>query len=325
MKKYTSMVLAVLLSFNLCISALASEKNDHTVPLENDILFEYLSSGYFVLDEYDNFANPKLVDAYIEFSEKFPEITNISLDMFVSLYQVKGYTSEEQYLNDFIENIIYYNWQEVTDQPEFDKSLTAEQGFVVENEDYEMSAVGDTRSAAGKWYYNTGTSLPQMPTYGSTYNLRTNARTGDILYDAAGGSGFTGHIAVVEGQFYDSTLKELYIRVIEAISEGVTRGVLDDQRFVERRGYLYRVSTATDTKRTNAVLFCRGQLGKPYMIKDNKSSSAENPTWYCSELAWAAYYAKASINLDNNTSILLPVTPAAIRNNSNLSFIVSYT
>lgn len=64
--------------------------------LDHDILFEYLSSGYFVLDEYDNFANPKLVDAYIEFSEKFPEITNISLDMFVSLYQVKGYTSEEQ-------------------------------------------------------------------------------------------------------------------------------------------------------------------------------------------------------------------------------------
>ena len=82
-------------------------------------------------------------------------------------------------------------------------------------------------SGAKKWYYNTGERLPRAANY-SKYNLLKIVEPGDIIYEANGGLGVTGHIAIVEGVFYDEKYQQYYIRIIEAIDAGVCRSVLDD-------------------------------------------------------------------------------------------------
>lgn len=108
------------------------------------------------------------------------------------------------------------------------------------------SSIGD------KWYYNTGTSLPQLPNY-SKYNLVNYLAKGDIFYEKKGGSGITGHIAIVEGRFYDNNKKKYYYRIIEAIDCGVSRSVLDDDRVDDKGVQIYRISGATMEQKNNAL------------------------------------------------------------------------
>lgn len=73
------------------------------------------------------------------------------------------------------------------------------------------------------YYYNTGFSCPSQATY-SKYNLVDVVKKGDIIYEANGGFGITGHIAIVDG-IYTRSNGSKYIRLIEAISNdygGVT-------------------------------------------------------------------------------------------------------
>ena len=93
-----------------------------------------------------------------------------------------------------------------------------------------------------KWFYNTGTSLPQKPKY-NRYNLLNLVKPGDIIYEENGSDGIFHHIAIVEGIFYDETLGEHYIRLIEAILPGVCRSVLDDERLEYKDSHILRVST----------------------------------------------------------------------------------
>ena len=44
------------------------------------------------------------------------------------------------------------------------------------------------------YYYNTGNSCPSLAIY-SRYNLLSNIQKGDVIYEANGGGGYTGHIA----------------------------------------------------------------------------------------------------------------------------------
>lgn len=139
-----------------------------------------------------------------------------------------------------------------------------------------------------KWYYNTGTSLPQKPSYGK-FNF-SNIQQGDILYEDAGGpAGTLNHIAVIEGHYYDSIQQSNYYRIVESVECGVTRGVLDDQRFVERKGILFHVPSATLTQRQNAVMWALSQYGKPWGVLPNKPTSSGTPWWQCSTLIWASY------------------------------------
>lgn len=144
-------------------------------------------------------------------------------------------------------------------------------------------------SANGKWYFDTGTSLPQKANY-SSYNLLTTARKGDIIYETTGDlAPIAGHASIVEGVFWSSTYNQFYIRVIEAISKGVRRGVFDEQRLADKSGTILRVLSASEDQRNSAVVFCISQLGKKYSLHTPKHSSASSERWYCSELVWAAY------------------------------------
>ncbi len=176
-------------------------------------------------------------------------------------------------------------------------------------------AVDPDSSGSSKWYYNTGTSLPQAADY-SKYNLLNTVKKGDIIYESKGGFGITGHIAIVEGKFYSSDQQQYYIRVVEAISEGVVRSVLDDSRVDEKDSSVLRVSGATDTVATNATNFCIGQLGKGYSIDFRKDTSPNEPDWYCSELVWAGYY-NQGIDIETTGIYNEPgITPRDINNSS---------
>ncbi len=158
------------------------------------------------------------------------------------------------------------------------------------NRTYYLGSSGSSSSSSSvdTWWYNTGTELPQKADY-TNYGLTLVVRAGDIIYEAAGGLGITGHAAIVEGLFYDSTQKQYYIRIIEAISDGVVRSVLDASRVDYKSATIYRVSGATTAQRKAAVDFCVSQLGDSYNLDFAKDTSSSESDWYCSELVWAAY------------------------------------
>ena len=152
-----------------------------------------------------------------------------------------------------------------------------------------MYSLSSSSSSSDKWYYNTGTSLPQAADY-SKYHLLDTVKKGDIIYEAAGNHGITGHTAIVEGIFYDTTYSQYYIRIIEARSSGgVYRSVLDDERIDDRGVSIYRVSAASEAQCEAAVEFCIGEIGSSYNLDLAKDTSASETDWYCSELNWAAY------------------------------------
>ncbi|MBR3770737.1 MAG: hypothetical protein IKL07_00555 [Clostridium sp.] len=172
-------------------------------------------------------------------------------------------------------------------------------------------------SSGEKWYYNTGTSIPSKatPVY-SKYKLLNNVKAGDIVYEANGGLGVTGHIAIVEGKYYDSTKKMYYIRVIEAISSGVVRSILDDTRVDDKAVTIYRVSGATSAQKTAALNFCKGELGSKYFCDLKKDTSSSETDWYCSELVWAGYK-NQGIDIETTTGINEPgITPRDIARSS---------
>lgn len=151
----------------------------------------------------------------------------------------------------------------------------------------QSSSSSSSSNKSGGYYYNTGTSCPSKATY-SKYKLLSNVKKGDIIFEAAGGFGITGHIAIVEG-IYTRSGGGQYIRVIEAIDKGVVRSILDDTRIDERKGTVLRVKSASTTTINRAVSFCVGELGSKYNLDFAKDTSSAETDWYCSELVWAAY------------------------------------
>lgn len=180
----------------------------------------------------------------------------------------------------------------------------------------EMQQVQRSRaSLSGKWYYNTGTSLPQAANY-AEYNLLNTLMPGDIIYEAKGGFGITGHIAIVEGKFYDDVQKQYYIRIVEAINYGVVRSVLDDQRVIDKEVQVLRVKDTSASQQIAALNFCTSQLGKKFILDFAKDTSADEKDWYCSELVWAGYMSQG-FNIEATNVMNEPgITPRDIKNSN---------
>lgn len=178
----------------------------------------------------------------------------------------------------------------------------------------ELFEKDSSRSSGGdKYYYDTGTSCPTEAAY-NKYNLLNIVKKGDIIFEAAGGFGITGHIAIVEG-IYEREDGGHYIRLIEAGSFGVARSILDDTRYDEKEATILRVPSATESQKSAAVDFCISQLGKGYFIDFQKDTSPNEEDWYCSELVWAGYK-NQGIDIEVTGFNEPGVTPRDIRNSS---------
>lgn len=178
-------------------------------------------------------------------------------------------------------------------------------------------------SSDGSWFHNTGTSLPRRVSYGK-YNF-SGVQAGDVMYEVMGFVGITGHIAIIEGKFYDSTYNMDYFRTIESIKQfGVCRGVLDDDRFLIKKGTIYSVKGATLAKRNEAISFCESQLGKPWKIQTSKPTESTTPKWQCSTLVWAAYMNQGIDLEEKGVGGGIGITPHDIRDGSNSILLVNF-
>ena len=268
----------------------------------------------------------------------FKKLVSLALAaVMVTGMSVTAFASETQTdtgLQTAYENIMSYAEEHGIDlNMTYDDFLSNYNGQSVQS--YEQSyypvfvspTVENTRSSGSSgsgntYYYNTGYSCPSEANY-SKYNLIDVVKKGDVIYEANGGFGITGHIAIVDG-IYTKSDGSKYIRIIEAIDVGVKRGILDDTRVDDKAVTILRVSGATSDNITEAVKFCRGEVGSSYNLDLGKDTSSDETDWYCSELVWAAYK-NQGIDIEVGGSHGEPgVTPHDILNSSK-TYSVSYS
>lgn len=279
MKKILSLLLAFSLISSISISAFANEalpKEDTEVIVDNEVNEVIIPKDLSIFDLNDEKSHlekleittteeNELQSAYYDITAYAQENNiplNLELSTFINEYQSHLYKSVDEYKN------VYYT-------------------LLIPMADDEPT----TKSSDGSdYYYNIGTSLPSdvTPNY-SKYNLLTTVQKGDVIYEANGGFGITGHIAIVEGFYYNAARDITYIRVIEAISDGVVRSLLDDTRVDDKDAHVLRVYDATASIKNEAVDFCVGEIGSSYFIDFKKDTSSSETDWYCSELVWAGY------------------------------------
>ena len=172
-------------------------------------------------------------------------------------------------------------------------------------------------SSNAPWYnIDPKKELPRKPVM-NKYDY-SEVKRGDVLYEAAGFFGLTGHVAIVAGWEYDATYDVMYILLIESVQDGVCYGYLDDERLEEREGTLYHVD-ATDEQIETAfsIISTYNLMGKPWGFQANKPDTVEEiaaqDKWQCSTLVWAIYY-QAEIDLEQKgLGTGLGVTPHDIR------------
>jgi uncharacterized protein YycO len=191
---------------------------------------------------------------------------------------------------------------------------------------YQDNTISKLSSNNLAYYYDTGKKRPSKATYSNkNYNLLKKVKKGDIVYEAAGGFGITGHILIVEGKYRDGG-KE-YIRIVEAMSKGVKRGILDDKRFKDKKGTVIRLNKKNATSNTNLINilgFCTSQIDKKYKIDFKKNTKSTEKDWYCSELVWAGY---KSVKIDIETTVKPNepgVTPRDVFSSNKFDKIIRY-
>ena len=129
---------------------------------------------------------------------------------------------------------------------------------------------------------------------------RRNIQVGDILYDPYSIIGF-GHVGIYIGDGY----------VIEAQGDlknkeesKVKQNPITSWDYPKRKSViLLRVNISEEIKR-KAVDFAMNQLDKNYdFYWLQKNPDPDAPSWYCSELVWAAYY-NQGVNIDYLDEVL---------------------
>lgn len=270
-----------------------------------------------------------------------PDSGAMQTDLSMQESQIQEYLPEEavEYENGFIAPESYdsveYKEETIGDKSEADISLdipgedSMDSSFGEETPQFvdidsnkEVLMASGERPSTGvlfgantgaKWYYNTGKSLPSNadPKY-NKYRLLSRVQPGDILYEAQGGFGVTGHVAIVEGIYYSPLKRSYYIRIVEAIDVGVVYSCLDDTRIDDRGGRILRVNQASRRQKAEAINFCLRELGAVYFMDFRKDTSPGQESWYCSELVWAAYMAQG-IDIETRGSLNEPgITPRDI-------------
>lgn len=255
----------------------------------------------------------KLEDSYIqviEYSDSVNSLLDMSLETYLENFYIGGYDNIDEYKNEY--------YLALSNEKANDKNIEM---YVKENINVDdgISPLG----AGDAWYYNTGTTLPRAASY-TSYRLLDIIEKGDVIYEANGGLGVTGHAAIVEGRYWSTEHFQYYIRIIEAISPGVVRSVLEDGRVVDKGVSILKVKNATSRNVNDAVNFAVGELGTSYNLDFQKDYSSSETDWYCSELVWASYK-NQGIDIETTGSYNEPgVTPRDLVNSSALELWFQY-
>lgn len=314
MKKILCLFITCVMLFSMSATAFAADSDEllasdipllETVVTTENVTDSNNDSFTATITENLDLEVASAYEAFCEYVSEHDLPVSVSLETFTDGYYQDEYVSVDEYLQLCLDELSQ---------------------LVFEGEESVAPASAAT-SSDDTWFYNTSTQLYQKPNY-SKYNLLEIVKPGDIVFEAAGGSGLTGHCVIVEGIYYSSEYAQYYIRIVEAIGylsgsvgegEGVCRGILDDDRLDSRRGTILRVNDADDTDKTNAIAFCVSQIGKEYEVLTGGHSTASTTTdWYCSELVWAAYY-NQDIDLESSRGVW--ITPDEILESSGVTAI----
>lgn len=261
-------------------------------------LIAFLTVSAFAVNATDN----ELDMAYQEYSiaaEEMDKFVTLDYDSFVEDYD-KCDLSLEAYVAQCVEKLANNENLSEIQQRDVEMQIAYQEWLETNMQTQDI----DPQTSGEKWWHHTST-LPQATSY-SKYNMLNALKKGDILYEAKGGAGITGHTALVEGKYYSSTYKQYYIRLVEAVLSGVCRGILCDERFSSQQGTIYRVTKASTSTINNAMNFAISQIGKSYKISTTKGITESRETWYCSLLAFAAYYngSNKAINISEESVVL---------------------
>ncbi|TSC95411.1 MAG: periplasmic copper-binding [Parcubacteria group bacterium Athens1014_10] len=159
---------------------------------------------------------------------------------------------------------------------------------------------------------------------------RKDIQPGDILYDAGAlpikRRGIIlysiGHIGMyvgdveIDGEIFHNQVVEANKKTEDG-RRGVQYRNIETWDYPKRKlVYLLRVN-ASNEKKENVVTFTKEQIKKPYKFPWlTKDPDPDSPSWYCSELVWAAYY-NQRINLEEGEEPFdNPVAPSEIYNDT---------
>ncbi len=202
-------------------------------------------------------------------------------------------------------HVLNYNHEIEQESSFYAYALESEQEIDVESLQNNLTTVDfDTRfsssgsSACNPSKHNYCWQYGFIPTTAVDYNqmnydtcwLASTAKVGDIIYETAS---ITGHIAVVTGikTIRVNGVNRAYVEIIEAVHDddgGVTRSVIDCDRFKDKSAKLLRVDSATTSQISEVVSLLESQLDKNYSIKGPTCNFDKN-AWFCSKLAFCAY------------------------------------
>lgn len=279
-------------------------------------------NDYSVQASEENYKESDIYQSYNKISEQFSSIED-------DIFSFEDFQKEYEYVNKAYEVSL-------------DEYIASYQRLL------DDSTLLHSRGAGYHWSYNIGTNINNLtfeglPLYTRNGFLENGLRPGDIIFENNRAFGEAHHVAIVEGIYTESHtingIKETftYIRLIEAMADGVVYGLLDDER-ADRTGVTVLRPKDTNNRQMNAaVAFARSQIGKPYSLFSSlldRDRSSGRKDWYCSMLVWAAYMnatvegnVRPNISEDDpnftgidleTTSTMPGVTPKEIKDSSAL-------
>lgn len=107
-----------------------------------------------------------------------------------------------------------------------------------ENALIQSSSSGGDGSKNEDWYdLSVENGVPQLPhtvDYSTKEGLINYLKPGDLVYEPVGGVGITGHTAMVYDIMYSEKYSQYYVVLIEAVSDGVSYGLLTPQDLLKK-------------------------------------------------------------------------------------------
>jgi hypothetical protein len=95
------------------------------------------------------------------------------------------------------------------------------------------------------------------------------------MYEASGFNYVVGHVAMIDGVFYDIAHNKFYVKTIDAVNPSIYPSLLDQNRVEDNECHLLHVKGATKDQKQAAANFDISQIGHKYEIKLTETPDLE--------------------------------------------------